>query len=202
MPHAREPIMSRKVTLRDDTPVEIRSMQAGDQKRSFEFFQELPEEDKAFLRYDVSDPKLIERRLEDAMTGRVKRIVGVAGNRIIADAALELESSRWKKHVAEMRIIVARPYQRKGLGLLMARELYSIAAEEQVEQLVVKMMRPQIAARSIFRKLGFYEETLLPDYVKDVHGQKQDLILMRCDLEKLWAELEDFVTTWDWQRTR
>ncbi len=67
---------------------------------------------------------------------------------------------------------------------------------------MVRMMRPQVAARSIFRKLGFHEETLLPDYVKDRRGHKQDLILMRCDLEALWQELEDFIATGDWQRTR
>ena len=69
-------------------------------------------------------------------------------------------------------------------------------------EIVVRMMRPQIAARSIFRKLGFHEETVLPDYVKDLEGHKQDMILMRCDLQALWNELEDFISTWDWQRAR
>ena len=53
-----------------------------------------------------------------------------------------------------------------------------------------------------FRKLGFHEETVLPDYVRDLEGHKQDMILMRCDLQALWSELEDFISTWDWQRTR
>ena len=57
------------------------------------------------------------------------------------------------------------------------------------------------AARSIFRKLGFHEETVLPDYVKDLEGHKQDMILMRCDLQALQRELEDSISTWDWQRT-
>ncbi len=64
------------------------------------------------------------------------------------------------------------------------------------------MMRPQKAARSIFRKLGFRQEVVLPDYVKDLGGTKQDLILMRCDLEALWREMEDFVASGDWQRTQ
>ena len=76
------------------------------------------------------------------------------------------------------------------------------ASEEQVEEIMVKMMRPQIAARSIFRRLGFHEETLLPDYVKDLSGQKHDLILMRCDLEAPWEKMEDAVVHGDWQRGR
>jgi hypothetical protein len=69
-----------------------------------------------------------------------------------------------------------------------------------VEEIVVRIMRPQIAARSIFRKLGF-QETVLPDYVKDLDGHKQDPILMRCDLQALSSELDDVISTWDWQRT-
>ena len=121
---------------------------------------------------------------------------------LYADAALELESLGWKEHVAEVRLIVAGDYQRKGLGLSMARELYSIATEAGVEEIIVKMMRPQVAARSIFRKLGFHEETLLPDWVKDATGHKQDLILMRCDLKALWNKLEDFIAGRDFQRSR
>jgi L-amino acid N-acyltransferase YncA len=84
----------------------------------------------------------------------------------------------------------------------MARELYAIAAKAKVEEIVVKMMRPQVAARSIFRKLGFHEEKLFPDYVKDIEGRKHDLIVMRCDLEALWNELEEFITEGDWRRMR
>ncbi len=99
-------------------------------------------------------------------------------------------------------MIVARTHQRKGLGILMAHELYGVAASARVEEILVRMMRPQKAARNIFRKLGFSEETVLPDYVSDVGGQKQDLILMRCDLEELWRKMEDFIALGDWIRTQ
>ena len=89
-----------------------------------------------------------------------------------------------------------------GLGMLMARELYHLAASEKLEELVVKMMRPQVGARKIFRRLGFREETMLPEYVTDLHGKKQDLIVMRCDLEGLWQELEHYFEQGDWQRAR
>jgi L-amino acid N-acyltransferase YncA len=74
----------------------------------------------------------------------------------------------------------------------MASELYLAAQKEKVEELVVKMMEPQKAAQSIFHKLGFHHDITLPDYVKDIHGQKQNLVLMRCRLTELWQELEDY----------
>jgi hypothetical protein len=65
---------------------------------------------------------------------------------------------------------------------------------------VVKMMRPPAAARGIFRKLGFREEVLLPEYVSDLEGHRQDLIVMRCDLKALWRELEDYIAGFDMWR--
>ena len=194
--------MSRKVRLRDGTLVVIRPMTRSDADRSFAFFESLSPEDKAYLRRDVSKKEVVEKRIRAMRSGNVKRVVALVDDRIVADAALEFEPLAWKRHVAELRLIVASDYQRKGLGMLMARELYSIATEADVEEIAVCMMRPQIAARSIFRKLGFHEETVLPDYVKDLDGHKQDMILMRCNLQALWDELEDFISTWDWQRTR
>jgi len=67
---------------------------------------------------------------------------------------------------------------------------------------VVKMMRPQKVARSIFSKLGFHEEIVIPDYVKDLSGKRHDLILKRCDLEALWKKLDHYLIDSDWQRTR
>jgi L-amino acid N-acyltransferase YncA len=121
---------------------------------------------------------------------------------IVADGALELSGVGWKEHMAELRLIIAPDYQRKGLGTLMARELYTLASSANVEELVVRMMRPQVAARSIFEKLGFKEMATIPDYVKDVKGQKQDMILMRCDLAGLWRELEQQLADSDWRRMR
>jgi L-amino acid N-acyltransferase YncA len=192
--------MHREVRLKDEALVVIRSMRRDDIDRSIAIFETLSPEDRAYLRRDVSNEEVIEERIRAMESGHAERVVALVGDRIVADAALEYESLAWKKHVAEVRLIVTDAYQRKGLGMLLARELYSIATDAKVEEIVVRIMRPQIAARSIFRKLGF-QETVLPDYVKDLDGHKQDLILMRCDLQALSSELDDVISTWDWQRT-
>ncbi len=113
-----------------------------------------------------------------------------------------LETDEWQEHIGEIRLIVARPFQRKGLGILMARELYLLATRKKVEVIVVKMMRPQVAAISIFHRLGFSEDATLTDYVEDLSDSKQDLIVMRCDLKALMKEMEDYLAESDWQRTR
>ena len=61
---------------------------------------------------------------------------------------------------------MARDYQRRSLGMILARELYLLAASKRVEEIVVKFMAPQIGARKIVGKLGQHGflEALEPKY--------------------------------------
>ena len=192
----------KHVKLKDGSDVLIRPMRQDDLDRSLKFFAALPREDRAFLRVDVTKRSLVEERMFDIETGSVRRIVAILEDEIIADGALELAGHGWKEHAAELRLIVARNQQRKGLGMLMARELYAEANAEHVQELVVKMMRPQNAAHSIFKRLGFRNQTVLPEYVKDREGKLQDMILGRCNLKVLWDELEDYFAEFDYPRKR
>lgn len=194
--------MSKKVTLKDRSELLIRALKRDDLDRFQAFFQDLPQRDRAYLRRDVARPEVAKELVREIRRGKARRLVAVEGERIVALGVLEREGHGWKEHVGELRLIVARSHQRKGLGMLMARELYTLAAGDQVQELVVKMMRPQLAARKIFRRLGFHREVLLPEYVTDLRGRKQDLIVMRCDLKGLWEELEHYFAHSDWQRTR
>jgi L-amino acid N-acyltransferase YncA len=194
--------MHKTVKLKDRTEVLIREMAPEDLDDSHAFFKSLPEDDRTYLRRDVTKREVVERRISEIESAAVMRLVAVADGQIAADGSVEIPDEEWKRHVGELRLIVGRPYQRQGLGTLMARELYLLAASAKMEEIIVKIMRPQEAALSIFRRLGFREEVSLHDYVRDQAGRKQDLVLMRCDLEALWQEMEDFLATGDWERTR
>lgn len=194
--------MEKIETLKDETKVLIRELHINDLDKLMKFFSVLPPEDRKYLRIDVTDKEIVEERMKLIETGKVFRLVALFEDEIIADGALELSPEGWREHQGELRVIIARPFQHKGLGMIMVRELYFLAVEKKVEQVVVKMMRPQIAAKRIFRKLGFREEHLIPDYVRDMSGEKQDLIIMTCNTKDLWKELEHFYSDSDWQRCR
>jgi L-amino acid N-acyltransferase YncA len=191
---------STEAQLKDGTNVVIRPMTRDDVERSFAFFQSLPEEDRRYLRMDVTKRENVERRIRTMGTDHVKRLVAVVDDDIVADGALELSREEWTAHTGEIRLIVSRQYQRKGLGMLLARELYLLALREKLENIVVRMARPQVAARSIFHKLGFEEEYSLPDHVIDRAGGRHDLVLMRCDVAEMWRELETVFQQFGGQR--
>ena len=194
--------MEKKVRLKDRTEILIRDMMPDDLDLSLAFFQALPEEDRDYLRRDVVQREVVEKRIREIRARDVMRLVAVADDQIVADGSLERSPEEWKKHVGELRLIVAQPYKRKGLGRLMARELFLLAASAKMEEIMVRMMRPQKAARSIFHRLGFHQEVVLPDYVVDLKGEKQDMIIMRCNLDDLWHDMEVLVEFSDFPRHR
>lgn len=194
--------MGKKYQLRDGTEVIIRKLGEDDVDRSLTFFRSLPAEDRIYLRNDVTRREVVEERIRLMVSGRVERLVAIVGDEIVADGSLETEGYTWKAHVAEMRLLVAHPYRRRRIGILMSRELYMLASSRRVEEIIAKIMGPQKAARKVIERLGFHEEAVLPDYVKDTEGNKHDLVIMRCKLQELMKELEASYAADDWQRTR
>ena len=194
--------MERTETLKDGREVVIRDMRPDDVDRSHAFFLALPEDDRTYLRVDVTHRELVQRRIEDISLGRVRRVVAVQGEAIVADGALELDGHGWGRNIAEVRLIVGAGHRHVGLGTLVARELYLAAAGHRVDRIVARLMRPQQRAHSIFKRLGFRDEFLIPEHVRDLHGVWQDLIIMRCNLADLWIEMEQLFEATDWRRAR
>jgi len=191
--------MEQTVTLNDGTEVIIREMTPDDADRSLAFFQALPEEDTLFLRRPVKDREAVVRRIKSMEAGVAERLVATHNGQIIADGVLEHDPDGWREHVGEIRLIVARAYQGRGLAHLMAFELYKLANRAKVEEIIVKIMGPQKGVQKMFEHLGFHREAVLRDFVKDLGGNRHDLVMMRCRLQELWQRMEDEMTQSDWQ---
>jgi GNAT superfamily N-acetyltransferase len=194
--------MEKIEKLKDGTEVTIRRLKMEDLDLMMEFYLALPLEDRKYLKFDVTDRKAVTRRLRRIETGDDIRVVAVHGGLIIASGVIELSGEAWSKHQGEIRLIVARPFQQRGLGAIMIRELYFVAVQNNIETIVARMMRPQVGAQKIFRRLGFRDDSLMPDFVKDIKGESQDLIVMTCDVKQLWKQLDRLFSESDWQRCR
>ena len=194
--------MDKTEKLKDGTEARIRKLVVEDIDRLMEFYQALPLEDRKYLKFDVTDRKVVAKRLLRVENGDDIRIIAIHGGVVVASGALELSGEAWSRHQGEIRVIIARPFQHRGLGMIMIRELYFIAVQNNLKTIVAKMMRPQVGAQKICRSLGFREESLMPDFVKDIKGESQDLIVMTCDVKDLWKQLDRAFSESDWQRCR
>ncbi len=194
--------MDKVETLKDGTKVTVRELKLDDLDKLMQFYQGLPLEDRKYLRFDVTDKKVVAKRLKRIESGNDIRLAAWLNDEIIASGVIELSGEAWSKHQGEIRVIIARPLQHRGLGMIMIRELFFIALHNNLEIITAKMMRPQVSAQHIFNKLGFREVMILPDYLKDIEGTTQDMIIMTCNVKDLWKQLDHLFSESDWQRCR
>ncbi len=178
--------------LRDGTHVLLRPMADGDQSRVKAFYKGLPEEDRLFLRDDVTRDEVVDRWFAELNYERVLPILALTRDEsaVIACATLHRYPQGWQRHIGEIRIVVARPFQRRGLGSVMARVIVSEALKAGLDKLIAAMMTDQQGARRAFNLLGFIPEATLKDHVMDLRGRTHDLIIMTRNVRALWEELE------------
>ena len=192
----------KRETLKDGTRVIIRDLHKEDLDKLMIFYRSLPPDDRVYLKVDVTKRRIVEERMKLIEEGTIFRIIALHDDEIVGDGMFEISKEVWRKHQGELRVIVARSFQRKGLGMLMFRELHSLALKKDIDKIVVKMMKPQKGAINICKKLGFQKETIIPNYVWDQEDKPQDLVIMSCKPKDLWIELEHFYSDSDWRRCR
>jgi len=194
--------LENKETLKNGTQFVIRDLTIADLDKLMAFYRALPASDRIYLRIDVTKKEIVEKRIKTSEERMVSWITALHGDDIIAEGRLERFGDDWRKDHGEVRLIVARDFRHKGVGLRMLRRLHHIAVEQKVKKVIAKMLKPQVGARKIARKLGFREEILLPQYVTDQKHKRQDLLIMTCSIDDFWKELEALYIASDWQRTR
>jgi len=180
----------KEIELANGEKIVVRPMTDDDFIKSFNFFKELPEEDRFYLKVDVSKEDVVKRRMKQDDLRQHHRLVAINKNKIIADATIYMEVYNWKKHLGEIRVIIHPDYQRKGLGTMLIHELYVLANLLGIQILYVHILEVQQGALNIFSKLGFKQEIIKRSHVKDLHSQKHDLIIMSCNLAELWEQWE------------
>lgn len=182
-----------QVPLRDRTKVTVRPMEAKDGPAVWDFFRSLPEEDRLFLRDDVTSPEWLKRFIARIDHETMFPIVAEQGGQVVGNAELYRSRRGWSAHVGEIRVAVARAYQRKGLGTVLARELVKAAVNAGLEKMVASVVDNQVGAKRAFEKLGFRAEAVLKGHVKDIHGSKRDLVIMANDVSHIWESMESLL---------
>jgi RimJ/RimL family protein N-acetyltransferase len=189
--------LSKTLKLKGGTRVLIRPLTKQDGPALLAFFTGLPDEDRLFLKEDVTKKEVIDRWIEELNFNKVLPIVAEKNSAIIGDATLHFNSYGWQRHMAEIRCVVSREHQRKGLGTALMRELVSHAIEKGVTKISATMMNTQKSAQKAFEKLGFRKEAELKGFVADIRGKTHNLVVMVNDVSDLWEKMEDLILLYD-----
>jgi len=183
----------KTIQIKDGTKIVIRPLTKQDGTALLKFFAAVPEDDRLFLKDDITKEEVINRWITDLDFDKVFPMIAEKDDVILGDATLHFNRYRWQLHMAEIRCVVTREYQKKGLGTALMRELLSVAQAKDVSKIRANMMDIQKSARRAFQRLGFKEEAELKEFLIDKDGNTHNLILMVNDVSVMWEKMEDLL---------
>ncbi|MFH1740970.1 MAG: GNAT family protein [bacterium] len=183
----------KKLTLNDGRTVIIRPLKEEDELALRDFYAALSAEDRRYLKHDVTNPRTVHQWTHHIDYDFVIPIVAETPNAIVSAATLHRDPHGWSPHVGEIRLVLHKDFRGSGLGLGMAKEIFSIATFLRLEKVVAEMVEDQTAAIKIFEKMGFEREALLRNHVIDHERQQRNLVIMTAYLSWLWEKITDVV---------
>ena len=180
-------------TLKNNKKVVIRLLEAGDEKELNRFFASLPEAEINYFRSDVRNPETIHGWVEDIDNKWRVRLVVFHEKQMIAEWAVLHRDHGWTRHVCEIRGMIHPDWRGLGLGNMLFYDLLTIAHELEKEKVTVEVLAQQKLVIQRFEKIGFQQEALFKNHVKDARGRVSDLIVLSMELEPAWKKMEHLV---------
>lgn len=165
------PVREGTVLLRPPTP--------EDRDTILAFAQSLPSHDLLFLRRDITRPDEVDTWIAAVQSGQLATVLAMRDGDIVGYSVVDRSPLVWMRHVAELRVMVGPSMRGRGLGRLLTTEAFRIASGMGVEKMVAQMTTDQRTAITVFQNLGFENEAVLHDHVKDRDGKTYDLLILR-----------------------
>lgn len=182
----------KKVLLRDGTEVTLRPMKPGDRDALLQFFLQVTEDDRFYLKEDVTSPKVLQRWEQELDYDRALSLLAFVDSKVMADATLHRRRAGARRHTGELRAVVQPQYRNRSLGTCMLQELVQIAYDAGLEQLVMELASPgQDDAIAAAERLGFVRVATLEGFARDIRGKPQTLVFLQLPLGK-WYEWWQF----------
>jgi L-amino acid N-acyltransferase YncA len=181
----------KSIVTKDGQSILLRLAGPEDRELLSEFFSQIPEDERWFLREKLADPEVLQKWIEGLNRDRILPIVAAreSDGKIVGNVRLYRAGSPSIRHVAHLRVTVHPDYRQLKLGSWMILDCIKLALNLGIEKLfaefVVGVEEPAIGAA---HKLDFREVAVLKDYVKDPGGCYRDLIIMVKDLHSGWGD--------------
>ncbi len=181
----------REITVGENGTVTLRLMEKPDRDRMVDFARALPPDDLLFLRKDITDPRVVDEWVRDIERGRTVTVLAEKGDELLAYASLLLHETFWGRHMGEIRVLVRIDYRGLGLGLRLASDVFAIAKEARIEQMMARMTTEQKRTRERLERLGFRVDGILRGFVRDREGNRRDLLVMSAGVGRLTDTVQD-----------
>ena len=176
----------RETVIGDGEFVTLRPMVREDRDNIILFFTTLCDREKLFIKDDDIHPDKAVLRPGDPDYSRALPILAFADKRIVGIATLHRSDSAWMMHLGNIRITVSQDYRRKGLGRVLAGEMFKNSLRWGLDKIVTEVVRDQVDVSLFYNSLGFQTEASLSGHFLDDRGVKHDIIIMSNSVKQLW----------------
>jgi GNAT superfamily N-acetyltransferase len=158
-------------------------MSRADESALVEFFSRIPQEERYFLKDDVTSPLLIREWIEELDYNKVLPLLALDDRTVVADAALLRHRSAAFGHAAEIRIVIDPGWRSRGLAVGLMNELAKVAGASGLEEVVFEFVRGvQDAGIEAAEYLGATTEAVLSGWVRGQDGTPHDVVFLRLPL--------------------
>lgn len=186
------PAFPKELTLRDGTKVNVRPLEPGDADKLLQFFLDLPESDRYFLKDDVTSPEIVRSWTENLDYDRALPLVAMSDGSIVAQAVLVRRRGNARSHVGEVRVTVLPDFRSRGLGTALIRHLCDIADDAGLDRVMFEVVADQEAeALKAAEWMGFLRVGTIEGGARDPNGHAHDIILLTMPLGK-WYQWTKF----------
>jgi L-amino acid N-acyltransferase YncA len=168
----------KEITLKNGIRVTFRPMVREDVGGLWDFFRQIPLEEKMYLREDVDSKEEVERWARNLDYDTVLPILAFSEGRMVGDATLHRNRTGWKQRVGTIRIVITPDFRHRGLGTAMIRELRHLGEKASLHYLLAEVIEEQKAAIRGFEKLGFERMVIYRNYVNDQRGRLHNLVVL------------------------
>jgi RimJ/RimL family protein N-acetyltransferase len=130
--------------------------------------------------------------IKEIERGAITSLLAVLAGRVVGCGTLVRDPLSWSPHVGEIRMVVSTDVRGQGVGRALSQETFAFALGAGLEKLVVQMTVDQVGAIAIFEGLGFKAEALFRDHVRDLAGNKHDIVVLGHDVAQVAAQMEAY----------
>jgi L-amino acid N-acyltransferase YncA len=163
--------------------INIRPLEAGDEKALLGFFKNLPEPEVMFFKRRVRDPEVIKQWCENIDLYARLPLLALHEGKVIAVASLLQNNGGWKRHIGRISQSILPKYRQKGIAGKLVQELVDVARMAGLQKVEAEFIDKQEGGQKLFALLGFTHLMRLEDYVQDMQAIQHGYVLMGMDLK-------------------
>ncbi len=175
--------IDKSFTSDDGIAIEIRPLQASDEKALLGFFKNLPQPEVMFFKRRVTDPDVIKSWCENIELDSRLPLLALHEGKIIAVASLLQNKGGWKRHIGRISQSILPKYRQKGIAGKLVQELVDVARMAGLQKVEAEFIDKQEGGQKLFALLGFTHLMKLEDYLQDMQAINHDYVLMGMDLK-------------------